>query len=630
MTTLGLILKWANSTWTGGPNYLKNIAMAVSSVRDQLDLKLVYYVFPDQINNLEKYRSILHLGQDIRVFHPDSRMDDLDVFYPYPFSDSFNPPASVENVYWIPDFQHCYYPEFFSEDELKYREDHFSRLAAGKDMVVFSSKAALNDFYRFFTVRCPTYVMRFASSPEPGWFEGDPQEVAKKYSIDSPYLICCNQFWIHKDHQTLFKALAILRDRGIRLNLVCTGPTEDLRNPDYYSNLQKFLEDKGLMDQVKILGFIPRSDQIQLLRGAHYVVQPSLFEGWSTVIEDGRLLGKRIIHSDIPVHFEQASEGSIPFKAGDAYSLSRVLTERAGDFNFKHEDASREHLLKISYENTVRFGRDIVGMANKAVELNRERRAIAPSNLDDKKNFTGKNSYRVKNKQWYDPALAGASTFSEALFDVDTYNKTLEVLNKFDCDDYSKYVRGYIASGVRRFGKNWKYADICTALLTLSRVLNVDSYLEIGVGQGSSMAMVVAGSPRVNIVRFAAWHVDSLDMKRHGPEFAREQLSRFEHSGQLEFINGNYHETLPKYFSANPDKTYDLITVESYSSQDESRQDLFDVLSRLRIGGAIVFNNISNPEFFKVWDEVVASRPEMSCFSFTELGYGVGFAVRMR
>ena len=49
------------------------------------------------------------------------------------------------------------------------------------------------------------------------------------------------------------------------------------------------------------------------MRGAAAVVQPSLFEGWSTVVEDARALGKRVFLSDIPVHREQRPAGAVYF-----------------------------------------------------------------------------------------------------------------------------------------------------------------------------------------------------------------------------------------------------------------------------------------------------------------------------
>ena len=66
---------------------------------------------------------------------------------------------------------------------------------------------------------------------------------------------------------------------------------------------------------------------MQLMRRSLAVIQPSLFEGWSTVVEDARALGKRIAISDIPVHLEQHPPGARVFARDSAESLAAILAE---------------------------------------------------------------------------------------------------------------------------------------------------------------------------------------------------------------------------------------------------------------------------------------------------------------
>jgi glycosyltransferase involved in cell wall biosynthesis len=81
----------------------------------------------------------------------------------------------------------------------------------------------------------------------------------------------------------------------------------------------------GVAPQVYLLGLIARHEQIQLMRSALAVVQPSLFEGWSTVVEDARALGKPVIYSDIAVHLEQNPPCSVSFQRDSPESLAARL-----------------------------------------------------------------------------------------------------------------------------------------------------------------------------------------------------------------------------------------------------------------------------------------------------------------
>ena len=55
----------------------------------------------------------------------------------------------------------------------------------------------------------------------------------------------------------------------------------------------------------KMSCFISREDQLGLMRDSLAVVQPSLFEGWGTVVEDAKTLGVQVLCSDIEIHHEE-------------------------------------------------------------------------------------------------------------------------------------------------------------------------------------------------------------------------------------------------------------------------------------------------------------------------------------
>ncbi|MFM8004242.1 MAG: glycosyltransferase, partial [Dolichospermum sp.] len=109
--------------------------------------------------------------------------------------------------------------------------------------------------------------------------------------------------------------------------IVCTGHIYDHRKPDYIDIILQAIHTYGLANQVYLLGLIPRIDQIQLMRHSLAVIQPSLFEGWSTVVEDARCLGKKMILSDFPVHLEQDPPGSVFFERNSPQELANLIGE---------------------------------------------------------------------------------------------------------------------------------------------------------------------------------------------------------------------------------------------------------------------------------------------------------------
>jgi glycosyltransferase involved in cell wall biosynthesis len=235
-------------------------------------------------------------------------------------------------IAWIPDLQHCVFPHLFSPIERTSRDYRISRLLRDPSRhVVFSSHHGLTHAAECYgPVRAQTHILHFATVLEPSWLD-DPAPTLARYGVPPVYLMNCNWWAVHKDHGTLIRAVHSLAQNNKRVHVVCTGNTGDRRQPEYFHSLHAEIKKLGLESQFQILGIIPRIDQVMLIRGARAIVQPSRFEGWSTVIEDARALATPVIASDFPVHLEQNPEGAIFFRQGDAEDCARVLDQHLAE-----------------------------------------------------------------------------------------------------------------------------------------------------------------------------------------------------------------------------------------------------------------------------------------------------------
>ena len=146
-------------------------------------------------------------------------------------------------------------------------------------------------------------------------------------------------------------------------------------------------------------------------------------------------------------------------------------------------------------------------------------------------------------------------------------------------------------SGRSRAGDSWRYADITTTLAAATELLDPSSYLEIGVRRGRSLAVVARRAPQCSIVAVDLWNEGYAD-QNPGVAHVRTIATRAGHAGRLRIVSGDSHVELPKLFAAEPDLTFDLITVDGDHSRCGAERDLLDVLPRLRVGGALVFDDI--------------------------------------
>lgn len=229
---------------------------------------------------------------------------------------------------WLPDFQHERMPEMFAASELTQRRERFAEVARFADRIVLSSSDARRDLAENHgDAVSRSVVLPFPSCPQARWFEMDAQATRRRYHLPERYLLVCNQFWKHKNHAQLWRALELLALDDIRPEVVLTGHTHDYRNPGHFNELLQDAHLAGISAQLHFLGVIPREEQVQLMRGAAAMVQPSRFEGWSTVVEDARALGCPILMSDIPVHREQAPPFGTYFALDDVAGLAALLRQ---------------------------------------------------------------------------------------------------------------------------------------------------------------------------------------------------------------------------------------------------------------------------------------------------------------
>jgi len=241
------------------------------------------------------------------------------------------------------------------------------------------------------------------------------------------------------------------------------------------------------------------------------------------------------------------------------------------------------------------------------------------------------NTFTSPAGQWYLPALAGPGTFWNEITRPVTIRGALEIMQRLANDSYTKYVIDFYNAGLARFGDQWVYADINTVLFGISRILQPQSYLEIGVRRGRSMAMVVSQAPTCSVVGFDLWIKDYAGMENPGEEFVRLELNKIGHKGNAEFVSGDSKVTVPLYFQARSNPAFDLITVDGDHSEKGARLDLENVIPHLKVGGVLVFDDTCNQShrgLTQLWTEVVVNNPSFASHTFNEVGFGVGFAVK--
>lgn len=321
-----------NENWIGGTYYIENLIAALELLPDDkkphivlitnhardaeiAKNKISYPYISYQVSSGEKsnYSRFINRVSNklfgMRLF--SQQIKNLDAVFPY--SKSVQHSLAKTKIYWIADFQEHFVPEFFSEKYIAERRSIQSVIQSSSETLVLSSNDALSHFESLYpNHKVKTRVIPFAVT-HPNFENLAIQELLNKFNLPSKYFICPNQFWKHKNHFTVLQAVKDLKDRKMEITVAFTGKQEDYRNPTYYSDLLSYVDENDLHRNIKFLGFIDRAEQLKLMAQSISVIQPSLFEGWSTVVEDTKSLNKSLIVSNIKVHLEQLIDSTAIF-----------------------------------------------------------------------------------------------------------------------------------------------------------------------------------------------------------------------------------------------------------------------------------------------------------------------------
>ena len=256
---------------------------------------------------------------------------------------SFNLSIGTHMISWIPDFQHRHFPLYFNKKDARKRDFFYSSIAHNsRRRIVLSSESCLDDFRRFYEpIKCKPYIVSFVSNIERIIRNLDKNRevsiLAENGISNDKYVCIMNQFWQHKNHKVVFDAIINLYTKypDSNLKFVFTGIMEDYRNPDYIQSLKTVANDPMVAPHIKMLGYISKEEQIAIMKNAEFIIQPSLFEGWGTVVEEAKVLDKTILLSDIPVHREQKSDKCVLFNPHNAEALAELIHD---EIQISHND----------------------------------------------------------------------------------------------------------------------------------------------------------------------------------------------------------------------------------------------------------------------------------------------------
>jgi glycosyltransferase involved in cell wall biosynthesis len=217
--------------------------------------------------------------------------------------------AKIPSAVMVPDLLHEYHPEFFTDDILDWRRQHYRPTVEGADAVFTLSEDAKRTIVEMFGVDperitvVPLDVDAEFRAPS----RDCDRAAFDRLRLPESYVYFPANYWPHKNHDVLLQAMRLLAERHPSLHLVLTGARATGED-----RVRGVVASLGLADRVRIAGYQDRAVLPEIYRHARMLVFPSRFEGFGLPILEAFHCGTPVVTSNV---------GSCPEIAGDAALL---------------------------------------------------------------------------------------------------------------------------------------------------------------------------------------------------------------------------------------------------------------------------------------------------------------------
>ncbi|CAK8711423.1 hypothetical protein GCAAIG_00715 [Candidatus Electronema halotolerans] len=255
---------------------------------------------------------------------------------------------SIPYIITVWDLQHRMQP-YFPEVSIKGwtwedREKFYRRMIPKAALVVTGTNVGKEEIIHFYAPN-PANV-RVVPFPTPEYihknYSYSDQDILKKFGLLPGYLFYPAQFWPHKNHINLLKAIAILRDQyNLELEVVFVGSDEG--SEEYVRATANELKIKA-----HILGFVPVEAMASLYRQAMALIFPTFFGPDNLPPLEAFALGCPVAASRIPGAEEQLGDAAILFNPADPQKIANAV------FIINENKEYRSELIKRGYlKNTI-------------------------------------------------------------------------------------------------------------------------------------------------------------------------------------------------------------------------------------------------------------------------------------
>jgi glycosyltransferase involved in cell wall biosynthesis len=211
------------------------------------------------------------------------------------------------------DVQHIHLKEFFSLLKRVERWFYYGIPARNAEITICDSEFTRKDISRYYNVPddkikiMPLFVPNYISD----WKISKDKliEVKDKYQLPDKFIFYPAQFWGHKNHINLIRAIKRIHEKyDENVNLILSGSQKQ--------NFEKSMDEikrLKLNEQIRYIGFVDEEDMPYVYKLSTALVYASLFDPNGIPIYEAFFIGSPVVSSNVCALPEQIGDAGLMF-----------------------------------------------------------------------------------------------------------------------------------------------------------------------------------------------------------------------------------------------------------------------------------------------------------------------------
>ncbi len=246
-------------------------------------------------------------------FHPMARTllrEQCDLWI-FPAQDGWSYEIPVPALGCIHDLMHRYerqFPEVSANGEYRKREFVFRNICTWTKGVLVDSEVGKKHVIESYGLEeRRIHVLPFIAPKYVYSFER-PKNFDARYNLPQKFIFYPAQFWEHKNHKGLLRAIGQLKGMLPDLKLVLAGSRKNA-----YESVLQLVKDLNLQNDVIFLGYVPDEDITEIYLRARALIMPTFFGPTNIPPLEAFVIGCPVAVSDIYGMREQVGDAALLF-----------------------------------------------------------------------------------------------------------------------------------------------------------------------------------------------------------------------------------------------------------------------------------------------------------------------------